>query len=92
MALTSELRSCWLIPVPLTVAAFEGTDRAAAVRPPARTMRRKMSRFTRRALYKVPPPVPTSASGISSSITARTASGAEAPLVRGTSSWAALSR
>ena len=92
MACTSELRSCWLMPVPLTVAAFEGTDSAAAATPPARTMRRTRSRFTRRALYKVSPPIPTSASGISSSITARTASGAEAPLVSGTSSWAVSSR
>ena len=92
MALTSELRSCWLMLLPLTVAAFEGTENAAAARPPARTMRRTMSRFTRRALYKVSPPGPTSASGISSSITPRTVSAAESPLVMGTSSWAISSR
>jgi hypothetical protein len=36
----------------LTVAAFDGTAKAAAANPPAMTMRRTMSRFTRRACYK----------------------------------------
>ena len=80
------------MPAPLTVAAFDGTEKAAQARPPASTMRRAMSRFTRRAPYKVSPPGLTSARGSNSSIRPRTVSGAESPLVMGTSSWARSSR
>ena len=58
----------------------DGTENAAQARPPARTMRRTMSRFTRRAPYKVSSPELTSASGSNSSSRLRTASGAESPL------------